>query len=110
MYKIMVAIITTFIGIYSSQCLADATGCIVLDGNTYTLNLSSIAIDPDAEVGATLYTARLDTEGPKITCPLNSGRGKYTSKMLGSFQTLVGSNVYGNIYASGIEGIGGFVE
>ena len=34
MYKIMVAIITTFIGIYSSQCLADATGCIVLDGNT----------------------------------------------------------------------------
>ncbi len=24
MYKIMVAIITTFIGIYSSQCLADA--------------------------------------------------------------------------------------
>ncbi|HHT4098081.1 TPA: fimbrial protein [Klebsiella pneumoniae] len=106
MYKIMVAIITTFIGIYSSQCLADASGCIVLDGKTYTLNLSSIAIDPDAEVGATLYTARLDTEGPKITCPLNSGRGKYTSKMLGSFQTLVGSNVYGNIYASGIDGIG----
>ena len=81
MYKIMVAIITTFIGIYSSQCLAAATGCVVLDGKTYTLNLSSIAIDPDAEVGATLYTARLDTEGPKITCPLNSGRGKYTSKM-----------------------------
>ncbi len=26
--------------------------------------------------------------------------------MLGSFQTLVGSNVYGNIYASGIDGIG----
>lgn len=45
MYKIMVAIITTFIGIYSSQCLADASGCIVLDGKTYTLNLSSIAID-----------------------------------------------------------------
>jgi hypothetical protein len=57
MYKIMVAIITTFIGIYSSQCLAAATGCVVLDGKTYTLNLSSIAIDPDAEVGATLYSS-----------------------------------------------------
>lgn len=44
MYKIMVAIITTFIGIYSSQCLADASGCIVLDGKTYTLNLSSIGL------------------------------------------------------------------
>jgi hypothetical protein len=26
--------------------------------------------------------------------------------MLGSFQTLVGTNAYGNIYASGIDGIG----
>lgn len=94
-----------FWGGYTSQSIA-ATGCIVLDGNTYELNMQSIPIDPDVEIGTTLYTTRLDTAGPKITCPLNTGRGKYASKMMGNFQSIVGSNTYGNIYASGIEGIG----
>lgn len=83
-----------------------ASGCINLDGKTYSLNLTSLPIDPDVAVGTVLHTERLDTTGPKLTCPLNTARGKYTSQMMGAFQTVVSTNGYGNIYATGIEGIG----
>ncbi|MCS5794892.1 hypothetical protein LNN94_01415 [Klebsiella pneumoniae subsp. pneumoniae] len=99
------AISTAFAAIYSPSIFA-ASGCVVIDGKTYELNLASMPIDPDVDVGTVLYTARVDTSGPKLTCPLNTARGKYSSQMLGSFQTLVGTNAYGNIYASGIDGIG----
>jgi len=106
MTKYLLAFGTAFLGIYGQNAFADATGCIPLDGKTYNLSLTSMPIDPDVSVGTVLYTARLDTTGPKLTCPLNSSRGKYKSKMLGNFTTITGTNVYGNIYATGISGIG----
>ena len=105
MRNYFLAISTAFAAIYSPSIFA-ASGCVVIDGKTYELNLASMPIDPDVDVGTVLYTARVDTSGPKLTCPLNTARGKYSSQMLGSFQTLVGTNAYGNIYASGIDGIG----
>lgn len=106
MTKYLLAFGTVFLGICSQEVFADATGCIVLDGKTYNVNLTSMPIDPDVAVGTVLYTERLDTTGPKITCPINSSRGKYSSKMLGNFTTVTGTNTYGNIYATGITGIG----
>ncbi|MDR4565410.1 hypothetical protein PAG48_26840, partial [Klebsiella pneumoniae] len=105
MRNYFLAISTAFAAIYSPSIFA-ASGCVVIDGKTYELNLASMPIDPDVDVGTVLYTARVDTSGPKLTCPLNTARGKYSSQMLGSFQTLVGTNAYGHIYASGIDGIG----
>lgn len=101
MRNYFLAISTAFAAIYSPSIFA-ASGCVVIDGKTYELNLASMPIDPDVDVGTVLYTARVDTSGPKLTCPLNTARGKYSSQMLGSFQTLVGTNAYGNIYASAV--------
>lgn len=106
MTKYLLAFGTAFFGMCSQEAFAEATGCILLDGKTYNLTLSSIPIDPDVAVGTVLHTERLDTTGPKLTCPLNSSRGKYSSKMLGNFTTITGTNIYGNIYATGITGIG----
>lgn len=106
MRKYLLAFGTAFLGICSQDAFADATGCVVIDGKTYNVNLASMPIDPDVAEGTVLYTARLDTTGPKISCPLNSSRGKYSSKMLGNFTTVSGTNTYGNIYATGITGIG----
>lgn len=106
MKKFLLAFGTAFLGIYHQGAFAEATNCMLLDGNTYNLNLSSMPIDPDVPVGTVLYTARLDTTGPKLSCPINSSRGKYSSKMLGNFTKITGSNSYGNIYATGITGIG----
>ncbi|HEL3692743.1 TPA: hypothetical protein UMP15_003282, partial [Klebsiella pneumoniae] len=90
MRNYFLAISTAFAAIYSPSIFA-ASGCVVIDGKTYELNLASMPIDPDVDVGTVLYTARVDTSGPKLTCPLNTARGKYSSQMLGSFQTLVGT-------------------
>jgi len=106
MTKYLLAFGTAFLGICSQEAFAEASGCILLDGKTYNVSLTSMPIDPDVAVGTVLYTERLDTTGPKLTCPLNSSRGKYNSKMLGNFTTVTGTNAYGNIYATGIAGIG----
>lgn len=106
MPKYLLAFGTALLGMCSQEVFADASGCILLDGKTYNVSLTSMPIDPDVAVGTVLHTQRIDTTGPKLTCPLNSSRGKYNSKMLGNFTTITGTNVYGNIYATGIAGIG----
>ncbi|WP_159566132.1 fimbrial protein [Budvicia diplopodorum] len=79
--------------------------CVNLDGKDYRVPMSSLPIDPEAPDGAIIFTRFVDDiAGPKYTCA--SGRADYASRMSSAFSTIVGNNSRGNIYASGIPGIG----
>ncbi len=72
----------------------------------YQITKSVIFIDPDANTGDVLATADVSTLGPKALCLLNTKSGKYASQMKSPFTTVVGSNDKGDIYSSGVPGIG----
>jgi len=90
--------------LYNVQAYA-ADGCTIYRKD-YQITKSVIFIDPDAETGDTLATADVPTLGTKAMCLLNTKSGKYASQMTSPFTTVVGSNDKGQIYSSGVPGIG----
>ncbi|KIS42263.1 fimbrial protein [Kosakonia radicincitans] len=92
--------------IYAAGCSALASG-IGADGNKreYRLNSPLIAIDPNAPVGEILWSRNIDTSGNKWACNSTAQR-QYESAMGPAYSTVIGSNSKGNIYATGVEGLG----
>lgn len=90
--------------LHSFETLA-ADNCIYYPKD-YTIPNSILYIDPDAEVGTVLAKGEVVTSGVKALCLLNQRSGKYASAMKNSFTTVVSSNDKGNIYESGVPGIG----
>jgi len=87
-------------------CRAMTTGSGV-EGNKLNYQLSSplVTIDPNAPTGSILWTRNIDTSGIKWVC--NSGAQRpYRSAMGAAYSTIVGSNSRGNIYSTGVEGLG----
>ncbi|HDG7813346.1 TPA: fimbrial protein [Klebsiella quasipneumoniae] len=82
-----------------------ADNCIIWK-SSYTITRSVIYIDPDSDVGSVLATADVNTSGAKASCLLNTKSGKYASVMKSPFNIVVGTNDKGDIYQSGIPGIG----
>lgn len=91
---------------YAVGCGASASGMGV-EGNKleYRLNSPLITIDPNVPVGEILWTRNIDTSGRKWTCNSLTQR-PYSSAMGPMFSTVVSSNSRGNIYETGIDGIG----
>ncbi len=87
-------------------CVAVATGSGV-EGNKLNYQLSSplVTIDPDAPTGNILWTRNINTAGLKWLCQSGAQR-QYRSAMGAAFSQIVGSNLRGNIYSTGIEGLG----
>lgn len=87
-------------------CSAVASGMGV-EGNKleYRLNSPLIVIDPNAPVGEILWTRNIDTSGRKWLCNSTAQR-PYTSTMGPAFSTVIGSNARGDIYSTGIDGLG----
>ena len=87
-------------------CTALATGSGV-EGNKLNYQLSSplVTIDPDAPTGNILWTRNINTSGAKWLCQSTAQR-QYRSAMGPAFSQIVGSNLRGNIYSTGIEGLG----
>lgn len=83
-----------------------ADNCVIYSNQDYKITKSVIYIDPDAETGSVLAKADVSTLGPKAICLLNTKSAKYASQMKSPFTTVVGSNDKGNIYSSGVPGIG----
>ncbi|WP_330983310.1 MULTISPECIES: fimbrial protein [Enterobacterales] len=79
-----------------------ASNCTVLDGKSYRVLTASIPLDPDAPDGSVLYRRYVDTSGPKIACL--SGSAQYKSEMTN--KTVTGVNADGNIFETGIPGVG----
>lgn len=92
------------LAMYNCQSLA-ADNCILYE-QSYTIPNSVLYIDPDVDVGTVLAKAEVNTSGAKALCLVNQRSGKYASVMKNSFTTVTGSNDKGNIYASGVPGIG----
>lgn len=82
-----------------------ADGCTIYRQD-YSITQSMIYIDPDAEVGSVLATASINTMGNKALCIGGTKSGKYASAMKSPFTTVVSSNDKGEIYESGVPGIG----
>ncbi len=82
-----------------------ADNCILYP-KSYSIPNSVLYIDPDAEIGTVLAKAEVNTSGVKASCLLNTKSGKYASTMKNSFTTVVSSNDKGDIFASGVPGIG----
>lgn len=93
--------------------VTQARGCVSttsgsgIDGNVFEYKLVSpiVVIDPDAPVGSILWIRHLNTQGIKWLCDSGAQR-PYSSSMTPAFSQVVGTNIRGNIYASGIEGLG----
>lgn len=87
-------------------CRAIASGMGV-EGNKleYRLNSPLIAIDPNAPIGEILWTRNIDTSGRKWSCNSTAQR-PYISSMGPAYSTIIGSNTRGNIYSTGVEGLG----
>lgn len=92
--------------VHARGCGAVATGSGV-EGNKLNYQLSSplITIDPDAPTGNILWTRNINTAGLKWRCDSGAQR-LYRSAMGTAFSKIVGSNTRGNIYSTGIEGLG----
>lgn len=90
-----------------AACVAVASNKIGVEGNILHYRLSSplISVDPDAPTGSILWTRNIDSRGPKWVCA-GGGQAVYKSKMGAAFSQIVGSNLRGNIYSTGIEGLG----
>jgi type 1 fimbria pilin len=85
---------------------AYAIGCGVTAGTVdYKLNSPLVLIDPNAPTGSILWTRNIDTTGGKWLCT-SGGQRALKSTIGGGFSTVVGTNTRGNIYSSGIEGLG----
>lgn len=92
---------------------AQAVGCSALasgsgvEGNKLKYQLSSplVSIDPDAPTGQILWTRNIDSRGAKWLCTSGAQR-PYRSAMGAAYSTVVGSNSRGDIYSTGIEGLG----
>ncbi len=92
---------------------AEAVGCGALasgegtEGNKLVYRLSSpiVSIDPDAPTGSILWTRNINTAGAKWLCQSTAQR-TYQSVPGPAYSKIVGSNSRGNIYDSGIEGLG----
>lgn len=92
------------LALYSCETLS-ADNC-TLYPQSYSISKSVIYIDPDVDIGTLLATAEVNTAGSKALCLLNTKSAKYASTMKNSFTTVTGSNANGDIYASGVPGIG----
>lgn len=82
-----------------------AEGCNIYKQD-YTITQSMIYIDPDAEIGSVLATTSMSTMGNKAFCLGGTRPGKYASEMKSPFNKVVSSNDKGDIYESGVPGIG----
>lgn len=87
-------------------CSAAASG-IGVDGNKleYRLNSPLVVIDPNTPIGEILWTRNIDTSGMKWACTSTAQR-PYTSSMGPAYSTIVGTNSRGDIYATGVDGLG----
>ncbi len=86
-------------------CMPIASGSGI-DGNVldYRVNSPLVAIDRDAPIGSVLWVRHYNTQGIKWLCDSGAER-PYRSYMAPSRQ-VIGSNAHGNIYSTGIEGLG----
>ena len=93
--------------VLAAGCSAMASNTIGVEGNVLNYRLSSplVTIDPNAPVGTILWTRNINSSGTKWICTSTAQR-QYRSTMSGAFSTVVGSNSRGNIYATGVEGLG----
>lgn len=72
---------------------------------TYQINSPLVTIDPDAPTGQILWTRNIDTTGAKWACD-SAAQRSYKSTIGAGFSKVVGTNSRGNIYSSGVEGMG----
>ncbi|NIY47839.1 fimbrial protein [Cedecea colo] len=92
--------------VHAAGCAALASGSGV-EGNKldYQLRSPIVAIDLDAPIGSILWTRNINTAGMKWICQSTAQR-QYRSTIGPAFSKITGSNLRGNIYATGIEGLG----
>lgn len=104
-FSVMLSIFHS-VAAWAVGCSASASG-IGVEGNKleYRLNSPLIAIDPNAPIGEILWTRNIDTSGKKWSCNSTAQR-PYTSAMGAAYSTIIGSNSRGNIYSTGIDGLG----
>lgn len=95
---------TLLLALYNYQSLA-ADFCN-MSFKDYPIPQTILYIDPDMDDGSLLAKAEVNTSGVKGICAPNTKSGKYASSMQSPFNTVVGSNEKGNIYSSGVPGIG----
>lgn len=113
MQKLVIAASIILISIFHATT-AWAVGCSATASNTtgaqgniinYRFSNNTVAIDRNAPVGSIVWTRSFNTMGSKWYC--NSGASRfYESKMGARFAQVVGTNYRGNIYATGVEGLG----